>query len=61
MASMVLGDSTLKSITPSVNAPLKYYFILKQAKGQAQKKEKKKKNHVALTYLLSVLACIKDP
>jgi hypothetical protein len=59
---MVLRDSTLKSIPPSVNAPLKYYFILKQAKGKHRtRKRKKKKNHVALTYLISVLACIKDP
>jgi hypothetical protein len=54
---MVLGDSTLKSTTPSVNAPLKYYYILKQAKGQAQNKEKKKKKtHVALPYFLFLLA-----
>jgi hypothetical protein len=38
---MVLGDSTLKSITPSANAPSKYYSILKQAKGQAMWREKK--------------------
>jgi hypothetical protein len=45
-----------------VNAPLKILFHLKTDKRQAQNKEKKKKkNHVALTYLLSVLACIKDP
>jgi hypothetical protein len=27
MASMVLGDSTLESLTPSVNAPLSAYLI----------------------------------
>jgi hypothetical protein len=27
MASMVLGDSTLESLTPSVNAPLKIFTM----------------------------------
>jgi hypothetical protein len=33
MASMVVGDLTLESLTPSVNAPLLLYYNLHCKKG----------------------------